>query len=243
MAAKGYLSPRASLAGAASPLSIVLGPTRSGRGSYIDSWVVVGYPVRRGLRSALEAAALGRGVLEELDRASRGAVLGERVVVRAGSVVYETAVLGDGVETGHWVLVREETRVGPGSLVGTGTIIDGRVTIGSGVRIESGVYIPPGTVIGDRVFIGPRAVFTNDKYPPSSRLEGARVEDDAVIGANSVILPGITIGRGAVVAAGSVVTRDVPPGRVVRGSPARVVGDRSEYDEKRLLWEARSGGS
>ncbi len=237
----GYISPRALVEGRILPGAIVLGPSRIGPGSLVDNMVVIGYPVRRGLHAIISGES--RGTLKAMDEASKGSLIGERAIVRSGTVVYERSTLGPGVETGHNVLIREETVIGRGSLVGSGTIIDGRVTIGEHVRIESGVYIPPYTRIGDNVFIGPRAVFTNDRYPPSSRLQGAVVEDDAVIGANSVILPGVRIGRGSVVAAGSIVTRDVPPGSVVMGAPARVVGTRGEYEEKRRAWEqAGTGG-
>ncbi len=231
----GYVSPRAIVKGRVAPGAVILGPSRVGEKSLVDNATIIGYPVRHGLHRVI--SNLGSSMLEDMDSVSRGSTLGVGVIVRSGSIIYENSTLGPGVETGHNVLVREETVIGRGSLIGTGTIIDGRVTIGEHVRIESGVYIPPYTRIGSNVFIGPRAVFTNDRYPPSSRLQGAIVEDDVVIGANSVILPGVKIGRGSIIAAGSVVTRDVPPDSVVLGAPARVVGSRDDYEEKRRLWE------
>jgi acetyltransferase-like isoleucine patch superfamily enzyme len=115
--------------------------------------------------------------------------------------------------------------------------VDGRVKIGREVSIQSGVYIPPMSEVGDRVFLAPFVVITNDKYPPSRRLLGVKIENDAVIGANSVLVSGVRIGEGAVVASGAVVTRDVPPRKVVMGVPARVVGTREEYDEKKREYE------
>jgi acetyltransferase-like isoleucine patch superfamily enzyme len=86
------------------------------------------------------------------------------------------------------------------------------------------VFVPTNTEIGDRVFIGPAVVLTNDRYPPTGKpeLRGPVLEESAVIGAKAVILPGIRIGKGAFVAAGSVVTHDVPAGKMAIGSPAKV---------------------
>ena len=190
---------------------------------------IIGYPVRSKVLSARS--------LEELDARSMGASLGGNVVVRSHTVIYEDVVLGPGVETGHHVLIREKTRVGENTKIGTGTIIDGRTTIGRGVSIQSGVYLPPETVIGDNVFLGPRAVVTNDKYPASKRLLGVIIEEGAVIGANAVLISGIRVGRRAVIAAGAVVTRDVPDEVVVAGVPARPITTREVYDEKQRLYE------
>jgi acetyltransferase-like isoleucine patch superfamily enzyme len=84
------------------------------------------------------------------------------------------------------------------------------------------VFIPNRTTIGDEVFIGPAAVLTNDRYPPSDYIQGPVLRNHAVIGAHTTILPGVVIGIGAAVAAGAVVTRDVPDGMMAIGVPAKI---------------------
>ena len=90
--------------------------------------------------------------------------------------------------------------------------------------------------IGRNVFIGPSVTTTNDPYPMSDRLAGITIKDNAVIGANATLMAGITIGQNSVVAMGSVVTRDVPDGVVVMGSPATIRHTREEYEKKRKAW-------
>ena len=154
----------------------------------------------------------------------RGTVIGKNALLRPGTTLYCDVEIGDDFQCGHNVLIREKTRIGDRVAVGTGTIIEGNTTIGNDVRIQSLAFIPTGTVIGNGVFIGPHAVLTNDRYPPSGNpdLKGPVLRDGAVIGANATILPGIVIGKGACVAAGAVVTRDVPARKLAVGVPARV---------------------
>lgn len=210
--------------------SVILGPSYIGNNAIVVG-AVVGFPSRKKLLNII-----GRSY-EVVDLISDGAYVGDRAVVRSGVVVYEGAKIGSDVEFGHGVLVRERTVIGDGTKVGTNSVVEAEVSMGCNCSIQSMVYIPNGTVIGNRVFIGPNAVITNDKYPPSKRLAPVVVEDDVIIGANSTILAGVRIGEGAIVAAGAVVTKDVPPRTVVIGVPARAVGSRDEYLRKRELYE------
>lgn len=151
--------------------------------------------------------------------------LGDNATIRAFTMIYADVSIGDWFSTGHHTLIREFTTVGSRVLVGSGSVIDGRTTIGDLVKIESMVYIPTHTKIGSRVFIGPGAVLTNDRYPLRLRdeyqPEGPQIEDGVTIGANATILPGVQIGAGSMVAAGSIVTHNIPPWHLAVGVPAR----------------------
>jgi acetyltransferase-like isoleucine patch superfamily enzyme len=156
-------------------------------------------------------------------RGFRGASIGKQAVLRPGTVIYCDVIIGDYFQTGHNVLVREETTIGDHVAIGTSTIIEGRTSIGNHVNLQSMVYIPTDTIIEDSVFIGPNTVLTNDPYPPHGGvdLRGPVIRRGASIGANATILPGVEIGERALVGAGAIVTRDVPPGMLAIGAPAR----------------------
>jgi len=171
-----------------------------------------------------EPVTMGFPSRENLDKTNfTGVVMGKNAILRSGTIIYCDVNIGDGFQTGHNVMIREKTTIGNHVAVGTATIIDGNVTIGNDVSIQSMVYIPTNTRIGNHVFIGPNAVLTNDRYPPSyGQMEGPVIKDRAAIGANTTILPGVCIGEGALIAAGAVVTRDVPDRMLAVGSPAKL---------------------
>lgn len=179
--------------------------------------VILGYPTSEVLLKIMSR----RTRHEDLDYV--GVRIGNHCVIRSEVIIYRDVVIGHYVRTGHKVLVREGCRIGNRVLVGTNVVIDNGTTIGSHVSIQSTVYIPTGTAIEDRVFIGPNAVFLNDRFPVrvTGRLTGPRIRRGATIGGNSTILPGVTVGEGAFVAAGAVVTRDVPAWHMAIGAPAR----------------------
>ncbi len=148
--------------------------------------------------------------------------IGDDAVIRSGTLIYDDVTIGDRFTTGHDVLVRAGSRIGDDVLLGTGTVIDGNVTIGSSVSLQTGTYVPPETIIGDNVFFGPHAVVTNDPYPirEASHITGAEIQDNVSLGANATVLPGVVLGEGSFVAAGALVTEDVPPETLAIGSPA-----------------------
>lgn len=125
------------------------------------------------------------------------------------------ATIGKGTKIWHADLVNiYGCTIGRDCNIGAFVEIGPGVVIGDRVRIAAKCFIPEGVFIEDDCFIGPGVIFTNDKYPPSSKenWKKTRVCKGASIGAGAVILPGVTIGEGALVAAGSTVTRDVPAG-------------------------------
>ena len=138
------------------------------------------------------------------------------------------AVVGEGTSIWHWAQVREGARVGARCNVGKDVYIDTDVIVGDDCKIQNFATLYRGLTVGNRVFIGPHACFTNDLYPravsPDWQVVPTRVEDGASLGANATILCGVTIGRNAMVAAGAVVTKDVPAHALVAGVPAKVVG-------------------
>jgi acetyltransferase-like isoleucine patch superfamily enzyme len=150
--------------------------------------------------------------------------IGNEAVIRSGTTIYCDVTIGDKFQTGHNVLIREKTLVGDYVLVGSNSIIEGETKIGNSVRIQSMVYIPLYTTIEDWVFIGPCASLTNDKYPvrTDDKLEGPVLKMGCSIGSNSTILPAVEIGEGSIVAAGSIVTKDVPPWKLAIGTPAKI---------------------
>lgn len=148
--------------------------------------------------------------------------LGPDSIVRSGTIVYDDVVTGADFRTGHHALVRERTVLGEDVLVGTQAVIDGETVVGDRVSMQTGVYVPRNTSVGSDVFLGPNATLLNDPYPVRSDadLAGPTLEDGVSVGANATVLPDVTVGEGAFVAAGTVVTENVPPESLAVGVPA-----------------------
>jgi acetyltransferase-like isoleucine patch superfamily enzyme len=148
-------------------------------------------------------------------------VLGADSRIGSHSVFYEGSTFGPGLRTGHAVLVRGGTVAGKDFRIGTQADIEGQCVIGDHVRTHSHLHIAKTTKIGDFVWIYPRVTFMNDPLPPSYVWEAITVQDMAVICTGASLLPGIDIGKGAFVAAGSVVHSSVPEIHCVSGNPAK----------------------
>jgi acetyltransferase-like isoleucine patch superfamily enzyme len=172
--------------------------------AHIDAGVILGYPTSR-----IEAGAL---------------ILGEDPQLRTGTVIYEGSHIGARLQTGHNVVVREQSRIGDDVSIWSNTVVDYGCVIGDRVKIHCNCYIAQFTEIDEDAFLAPGVIVGNDLYP--GRVESARemrgpmIEAGAQIGVNVTILPYVTIGVDAIVGAGSVVTKDIPGGVIAYGSPA-----------------------
>ncbi|WP_290901811.1 acyltransferase [Ferroglobus sp.] len=145
------------------------------------------------------------------------------------SAVVESDEIGEGTKIWHFVHVREKARIGRNCNIGKGVYIDTEVVIGNNVKIQNFATIYKGVIIEDDVFIGPAVVFTNDLYPRAfiwgeEKIEKTIVRKGASVGANSTIICGVEIGEYAMIGAGSVVTKSVPPHALVYGNPAKLKG-------------------
>jgi acetyltransferase-like isoleucine patch superfamily enzyme len=153
-------------------------------------------------------------------------VIGDNALIRSFTTIYAGSRAGNNLQTGQGVSIREGNIVGNGVSVGTNSTLEPDNRIGNRVRIHSNCFLEMVT-LEDDVFIGPNVVFADDLHPMCPRFKecvgGALVKRRAKIGANSTILPGVTIGKNALVGAGSVVVEDVPDNVVVAGNPARVI--------------------
>jgi len=192
-----------------------------------------------------EGHSLGNFVL--LGEPPRGAqpgeiplIIGARATIRSHTTIYAGNRIGSDFQSGHHVLIRESNSIGDNVSVGTGTVIEHHVTIAEKVRIHSQAFIPEYTTIERGAWVGPNVVITNARYPntPSTKheLRGAHLEEGCMIGANSTLLPGVRIGKFALVGAGSVVTRDVSPGAVVVGNPAVSKGSTQDIEQYKFLF-------
>jgi UDP-2-acetamido-3-amino-2,3-dideoxy-glucuronate N-acetyltransferase len=162
------------------------------------------------------------------------AQLADGVAIGVGAVVHAGAVIGAGTVIGDQAHVRERTTIGEACVVGRGASVENNVQIGARVRLQTNAYITAWSVVEDDVFVAPGVITTNDptagRRGPGVELTGAVLRRACRIGAGAVLLPGVEVGEEAFVAAGAVVTADVPARAVVVGVPARVVREVPDDD-------------
>lgn len=179
-----------------------------GKDPFIDREVVLGYMPARKLQSVK-------------------VVIGDNAVIRSNTVIYAGVRIGDCLETGHNVVIREENEIGAKFNIWNNSVIDYGCSIGDRVKVHSKVYVSQFSVIEDDVFIAPGVTLANDIHPgcgfSMQCMKGPTIKKGAQIGVNVTVLPRVTIGECALVGAGSVVTKDVPAHAVVFGNPARVM--------------------
>jgi len=156
-----------------------------------------------------------------------------------GVVVGKNVHFGKNVTVWNYVVIGDDTRIGDGTVIGSFCDIGKNVIIGRNCSIQAHATISNGCKVGDNVFIAPNSSLLNDRYPKSSLLTPPQIEDNAVVGGGVIILPGVTVGKKAVVAAGSVVTKDVPTREVVIGVPAKKAMSLEEYEAKRERYVAQ----
>lgn len=149
------------------------------------------------------------------------------VYIHPTANVSDKSSIGQGTKVWINVQIREDVLIGAGCILSKDVYVDHAVKIGDRCKIQNSVSVYNGVEIGDDVFVGPNACFTNDKVPRAFNADWSItptfVHNGASIGANATIVCGITIGEYAMVAAGSVVTKDVAPYTLVMGNPARAV--------------------
>jgi acetyltransferase-like isoleucine patch superfamily enzyme len=186
-----------------------------GAGVRVQDGAVLGKPLVLGARSTAS-----RAPLEPL-------VVGAGATIGAGAVVLAGVRLGERVRGGDRAHGRERTTIGDESVVGGGSAVDNDVVVGRRVKLQTGCYLTAFSTVEDDAFLAPGVTTTNDdhmgRHGPEYELRGATVRRAARVGGRAVLLPGVEVGEEAFVAAGAVVTRDVPARTLVMGVPARPV--------------------
>ena len=154
-------------------------------------------------------------------------VIGSGSIIRAGTYIYAGNQIGKNFQTGNKANIRELNQIGDDVSIGTHSVIEHHITIGNNVRIHSQVFVPEYSTLENDCWIGPNVVLTNARYPKhvsaKDELRGPLVGNNAKIGANATILPGVTIGKNSLIGAGCVVTKHVGPDTIVVGNPAKAL--------------------
>jgi len=192
-----------------------------GKGVIIQDYVVIGKKPQRAKISLFAQAP----------REFKPTVIGDYVTLCAGAIIYAAVELGNNVFVGDYASIRENTTVGENTIIGRNVTVECDTKIGSNCKIQTGAHITGECVIGDKIFIGPEVCTTNDSYMAlvDVPMQGPVFEDGCVVGANSTIVPGVRIGKNAIVAAGSVIFQNVPAEEVWMGNPAKKIATLKQF--------------
>jgi acyl-[acyl carrier protein]--UDP-N-acetylglucosamine O-acyltransferase len=213
------------------PTAIVSPHARIGEGTVVGPFTIIGDLVRIGRDCQIGAyceLGIDRGILPAAPLA-----IGDAATIRSHCIIYEGSSFGNGLRTGHHVIIREGTVAGVDFQVGTLSDIQGHCAFGDHVRLHSSVHVGQHSKVGSFVWIFPHVVLTNDPHPPSETRAGVTIEDFALIATMSTILPGKRIGEGALVGAMTLVREDVPPDTICVGVPGRNIGGTSKIQFKK----------
>jgi UDP-3-O-[3-hydroxymyristoyl] glucosamine N-acyltransferase len=222
------------------PYVVVAAGARIGAGCRVGAHVVVHPGTQIGAGCEIQdGVVLGKPPkLARHSSASREAqaplVVGDGSVICCGAIVFAGALLAENVIIGDQAYVRERAAIGAGSVIGRGTAVDNDVRIGARVRVQTDVYLTANSEIEDDVFVGPGVCTTNDstmaRHDDDYPIAGARLRRACRIGGAAVICPDVEVGEEAFIAAGAVVTKDVPARAVMMGVPARVLCEVGDED-------------
>ena len=155
-------------------------------------------------------------------------MLGKNFFIDKTAIVSKSAEIGKGTKVWAFAQIGDNVKIGRNCVIGNGVYIDRTVVIGNSVKIHNKALLYRGLTIEDNCFIGPGVCFTNDKYPQYNKTRDMNIvkwklKKGASVGANATILPDLTIGKNAIVGAGSVVTKSIPDKVVVAGNPAKPI--------------------
>lgn len=194
--------------------AIVYPGVKLGKNVTIEDFCIIGVTPRGAIEGELET------------------VIGDDSVIRSHTVIYAGNKIGNKFQTGNKANIRELNDIGNNVSIGTLSVVEHHVKIEDNVRIHTQVFIPEFSTLKKDCWIGPNVVFTNAPYPKSKNVKdelvGPTIHENAIVGANSTLLPGVQIGKDAIVGAGSVVTKDVSAGDVVAGNPAKFMKKKSD---------------
>lgn len=207
-----------------------------GDNCYIDSNTIIRSNTVIGNDAFIEAnCIIGEYQMDYINNRKSEHILkiGEKALIRSGSILYTGSCIGNNFQTGHQVTIREKADIGNFVSVGTLSDIQGNCKIGNYVRLHSNVHIGQLSKIDDYVWIFPYVVLTNDPNPPSEDLKGVHIKSFAIVATGTIVLPGKTIGQDALVGAGSIVTKDVDNYSLVLGNPIRYISDVREIKDKK----------